>query len=214
MREVKINPVKPSHSLQLSPVRGNDYESRNLQSNLPSLASSMQKRGHHRLSNSIDVSSRPYKIRGTLLQGHRQSPTSFVTIDTNSASNNMQRVSLPSVNSPGQEEHHLYNEKVNNVMFGDVVQAMRQNKATGMRYKDSIGKSMQDKDIEKLVREDLNQNYGVANEDWNATEQQKRTKFELKVKESLDNAKKSHRMNKLLFESFHKIQSEYEVGSA
>lgn len=81
-------------------------------------------------------------------------------------------MSLPSVNSPGGiEGHHQYNEKVNNVMFGDVVQAMRANKATGLNYRDSIGKSLQDTDIERLVRDDMAGNYRISDSEWNATEQ-------------------------------------------
>lgn len=71
-REVKIMPVKPSHSLQLSQAEqgANDYDimNHNKKRHLPSLASSFHKKSHsRRLANSIDVTSRQYKLKGTLL---------------------------------------------------------------------------------------------------------------------------------------------------
>ena len=62
-----------------------------------------------------------------------------------------------SINSTiDDDESVVYHEKVNNIKFGDVVQALRQKKDRGMEFRQSLGRSLHDRDIERLVRSDLN----------------------------------------------------------
>ena len=97
---------------------------------------------------------------------------------------------------------------------------MRVSKATGSCLKDALGTSLQEEEIKRLVNQDVTAKFRPSTEDDQRdsdspeSKYKKKLEFELKLKETFDQVKKSSKLNKLLYESFHVIQADYESVSA
>ena len=82
---------------------------------------------------------------------------------------------------------------------------MRENNVRGSGLKEALGNSLQEEEIMRLVRDDVSAKYRPPSAAWKDSEIKKKRKFDLKVKETFDQVKKSSKLNKYLFESLQVI---------